>query len=64
MLVVLIMTVKTLPVMVVLLLPLLRLYVLWGCRLTEPLDLCLQDKLFPDPLQKLCLNVSENIQNR
>ena len=34
-LVVLIMTLNTLPVMVVLLLPLLRLHVLWGPRLTR-----------------------------
>ena len=64
MLVVLFLTVKTLPVLVVLLLPLLRLHVLVGYRLTESVVLCLQDKLFPDPLQKMCLNVWENSYNR
>ena len=61
-LVVLIMTLNTLPVMVVLLLPLLRLHVPVSLpRLTsKPLDLCLQDKLFPDTLRKISLNVWEN----
>ena len=61
MLVVLFLTVKTLPVLVVLL---LRLHVLVGYRFTESVVLCLQDKLFPDPLQKMCLNVWENSYNR
>ena len=64
MLVVLFLTVKTLPVLVVLLLSLLRLHVLVGYRFTESVVLCLQDKLFPDPLQKMCLNVWENSYNR
>ena len=61
MLVVLFLTVKTLPVLVVLL---LRLHVLVGYRFTESVVLCLQDKLFPDPLQKMYLNVWENSYNR
>ena len=64
MLVVLFLTVKTLPVLGVLLLSLLRLHVLVGYRFTESVVLCLQDKLFPDPLQKMCLNVWENSYNR
>ena len=31
-----------------------------GVSFNKPLDLCLQDKLFPDTLQKMSLNVWKN----